>query len=586
MSRVGDMVSSESAAMPKEDNSPVGPMDLMVEDRRATELTNASMHWESWDLTPKQLCDVELLLCGAFYPLNGFMNRQEWESVRSTMRLPTGSLFPIPVTLDITTEAAEKLKAGTPLALRDPEGVMLAVLHVDEVWEADRTAEAEQVFGTTDTDHSGVHMLLNRSNPWYVGGKLEGIAAPNHVDFHKLRLTPAQVRERLGGQPTIAFQTRNPMHRAHKELISLAAQDVGAGVLIHPVVGTTQAGDIDYYTRVRCYEAILPHFEEKVNLALLPLAMRMAGPREALWHALIRHNYGCTHMIIGRDHAGPPRRGDRTPFYKPYAAQDLLQKHQGEMGIKMLPFQELVYVEQTKSYTFTTDLPKEVEPLSLSGSEVRWRLRTGKPIPDWFSYPEVIAELKKVYYPPGEQGFTVFFTGLSGSGKSTIAQGLVQRLKEIHSRPVTLLDGDVVRRILSSDLGFSREDRDLNIRRIGFACWLVTSNHGAAVAAPVAPFAQVRDEMREKISEIGGFILVHISTPIETCEARDRKGLYAKARAGLIPQFTGISDPYEEPSNADLTIDTTDKTTEECIEMIMDVLKSQGFLPETVAGHA
>ncbi|MCZ6515730.1 MAG: bifunctional sulfate adenylyltransferase/adenylylsulfate kinase, partial [Acidobacteria bacterium] len=556
----------------------------MAEPERAKELQAESRNWLSWDLTPRQLCDVELLLSGGFSPLTGFMGRADYESVcsSSSMRLGSGVLWPIPITLDVTETVAKKLKPGTSLALRDPEGVMTAVVEVEDVWQPDRQAEAEAVFGTANREHPGVAYVVNQSNPWYVGGKLEGVEAPAHYDFHSLRLSPAEVRKefsRLGWRKVVAFQTRNPMHRAHVEITLRAAKEIEANLLIHPVVGMTKPGDVDHYTRVRCYQSLLSHYPQNTaRLALLPLAMRMGGPREAVWHAIIRKNHGCSHLIVGRDHAGPGSDSAGKPFYGPYDAQELLRKHEEEIGVAMVPFKMMVYVEDMDRYVPDDEVPAGSRVLSISGTELRRRLAEGQEIPKWFTYPEVTRELRKTHPPRHQQGFTVFFTGLSGAGKSTIANALRVKLLEMGGRPLTLLDGDIVRKNLSSELGFSKEHRDLNIRRIGFVASEITKNGGIAVCAPIAPYDKVRKEVRALVEGAGGFLLVFAATPLEVCEERDRKGLYAKARAGIIKQFTGISDPYEEPQDADVVIDTTELTPEEAAQQIILHLEREGYI--------
>jgi sulfate adenylyltransferase len=498
------------------------------------------------------------------------------------MRLSDGTLWPIPVSLDVTEEFAQGLRIGNKVALRDPEGVMLAALHVEEIWQPNKFVEAESVYGTSNPEHPGVDHLLTRTNAWYVGGRLEGIQLPPHYDFRTLRLTPAELRAefaRLGWRRIVAFQTRNPMHRAHQELTFRAARTVEANLLLHPSVGMTKPGDVDYYTRVRCYQLLLSKYPKgTVKLSLLPLAMRLGGPREALWHAIIRKNHGCSHFIVGRDHAGPGNDSTGKPFYAPYEAQDLLKKHQEEIGIQMVPFNMMVYVQDKDTYVSDDEVPAGVRTLNISGTELRQRLNEGKEIPSWFTFPEVAQELRRTYSPRHRQGVTIFFTGLSGSGKSTIANVLRVKFHEIGGRPVTLLDGDIVRKHLSSELGFSKEHRDINIRRIGFVASEITKNGGIALCAPIAPYASVRSQVREMIEPHGGFILVHVATPIEVCEERDRKGLYAKARAGLIKEFTGISDPYEPPEDADVVIDTTDMTPDEAAQEIILHLEKQGFI--------
>ena len=559
---------------------------LVVDEARASELRKASRDWPSWDLTPRQICDVELLLSGGFSPLEGFASRADYESVCENMRLSDGTLWPIPVVLDVTEEFARSVGSSSPIALRDPEGTMLAVLHVDEAWTPDRRAEAESVYGTTSIEHPGVAHVLQRTNPVYVSGRLEGVELPTHYDYRQLRRTPAELRaefSRLGWRRVVAFQTRNPMHRVHFELSLRAAKQVQANLLIHPVVGMTKPGDVDHYTRVRCYEALLPHYPHgTAALSLLPLAMRMGGPREAVWHAIIRKNHGCTHLIVGRDHAGPGSDSSGREFYGPYDAQELLRTHSQELGVEMVPFQMVVYAPERDTYFPVDEIPEGTQTLSISGTELRSRLAEGREVPEWFTFPEVAAELRRSYPPRAQQGFTVFFTGLSGSGKSTIANALLVKLLEMGGRPVTLLDGDIVRKHLSSELGFSKEHRDINIRRIGWVASEITKNGGIALCAPIAPYDSVRKDVRSMIAPLGGFVLVHVATPIEICEERDRKGLYAKARAGIVKEFTGVSDPYEEPADAEITIDTTDVTPEEAAQEIVLYLEREGFIGETL----
>jgi sulfate adenylyltransferase len=558
-------------------------VQLIASAERSAELKAHSREWPSWDLTGRQLCDLELLLSGGFSPLQGFMTRADYEGVCQKMRLASGVLWPMPITLDVTEDFAKKLQPGSSkIALRDAEGVMLAVLHVEEVWQPDRKAEAQSVFGSTSAAHPGADYAINKSNPWYVGGKLEGVQAPSHYDFKTIRLTPAELRAefaRLGWRRVVAFQTRNPMHRAHVELTFRAAKTVEANLLIHPSVGMTKPGDVDYFTRVRCYQLLLSKYPPgTVKLSLLPLAMRMGGPREAIWHALIRKNHGVTHLIVGRDHAGPGKDTDGKPFYGPYEAQELFKKHEKDIGVTMVPFSMMVYLENQDCYVPDNEVPQGARVLNISGTELRDRLNEGRDIPAWFTYPEVVRELRRSYPPRHKQGVTIFFTGLSGSGKSTIANVLLTKFLEMGGRPVTILDGDLVRKHLSSELGFSKEHRDINIRRIGYVASEITKNGGIAICAPIAPYDAVRKHVRQMIEPYGGFILVHIATPIETCEQRDRKGLYAKARAGIVKEFTGVSDPYEAPADAEVVINTADLSAEESAQEIILHLEQQGFI--------
>ncbi len=558
-------------------------IDLIVPAKKAAELKAESREFPSWDLTPRQVCDLELLMSGGFSPLTGFMNKADFEGVCQNMRLTSGVLWPIPITLDVKEEFAKTLKAGSSkVALRDGEGVMLAVLHVEDIWQPDRKAEADAVYKSTSAAHPGADYAINKANPWYIGGRIEGVEAPHHYDFRSLRLTPAEVRAefaRLGWKRVVAFQTRNPMHRAHVELTFRAAKGVEASLLIHPSVGMTKPGDVDYFTRVRCYQLLLPKYPQNTaKLSLLPLAMRMGGPREAIWHALIRKNHGVTHFIVGRDHAGPGKDTDGKPFYGPYDAQELFKKHEKDIGVAMVPFQMMVYLEDQDKYFPQDEVPKGARVLDISGTELRQRLNEGRDIPGWFTYPEVVQELRRSFPPRHKQGVTIFFTGLSGSGKSTIANVLLTKFLEMGGRPVTILDGDLVRKNLSSELGFSKEHRDINIRRIGYVASEITKNGGIAICAPIAPYEATRKAVRQMIEPHGGFILVHIATTVEVCEQRDRKGLYAKARAGILKEFTGISDPYEVPEKAEVVINTGELSPEEAAQAIILHLEREGFI--------
>ncbi len=536
----------------------------------------------SWDLTQRQLCDIELILNGGFSPLEGFLNKDDFASVCKTMHLADGTVWPMPITLDVTEEFAEKIEVGKGITLRDLEGVVIAILDVESKWTANKKQEAEQVFGTTDVTHPAVDFLLNRSNPVYLGGKLRGIEAPGYYDYLSLRDTPATLRAKFqakGWSRVVAFQTRSPMHRAHKHLTFRAARELEANLLVHPVVGMTNAGDIDHYSRVRCYEHVLKEYpEQTTDLSLLPLAMRMGGPREALWHAIIRKNYGCTHFIVGRDHASPGQDTDGNDFYGPNKAQVLLKQYENEIGIKMVPFEMMVYVEERAEFVPVYQIDENDTVLSISTQEFLRRIGEGLAIPDWFSYEAVVEELRLTKPPKSEQDFAVFFTGLSGSGKSTIANALMVKFMESGKKPTTLLDGDLVRKHLSSELTFSKEHRNINITRIGYVASEIVKNRGVAICAPIAPYAATRRLVREMIEAYGGFIEVHVSTSLEECERRDRKGIYALARKGVIKEFTGISDPYEKPVNAELVIDTTQYTVEEEVQKVLLKLENLGYL--------
>lgn len=536
----------------------------------------------SWDLDHRQLCDIELLLNGAFSPLEGFLGRADYERVVSEMRLADGTLWPMPIMLDVSETFAAQVQVGATIALRDPEGVLIATMEISDLWTPDKAVEAQGVFGTTDEKHPGVAYLLRKAGPVYVGGKLKGVEEPMHYDFRSLRNSPAEMRalfNKLGWRKIVAFQTRNPMHRAHQELTFRAAKLAQANLLIHPVVGMTKPGDIDHYSRVRCYEHLIKQYpEQSTMLSLLHLAMRMGGPREAVWHAIIRKNHGCTHFIVGRDHAGPGKGSDGKDFYGPYDAQTMVAQYAEELGIEMVPFQEMVYVEELAEYVPQDEVKSGQTVLNISGTEFRRRLMEGLEIPAWFSYPEVVAELRRTHPPKHLQGFTVFFTGLSGSGKSTIANALMVKLMELGGRRVTMLDGDLVRKNLSSELGFSKEHRNINILRIGYVASEITKNGGIAICAPIAPYTQTRKDVRDMIAPLGGFIEIHVATTVETCEQRDRKGLYAKARAGIIKEFTGISDPYEAPENPEMKIQTEECTPDEAAQRILLKLESLGYI--------
>jgi len=535
-----------------------------------------------WIVTQRQRCDLEMLLLGSFAPLSEFLSQTDYENVLSNGRLANGQLWPIPITLDVNDAFAEKITIGDEITLCDIDNSFLAEMQVTDKWQPNKTIEAQAVFGTTDTKHPGVEYLFNQAGDWYLGGKIQLIQTPKHYDFTELRHTPKSLKQQFSQQDSqyiVGFQTRNPIHRAHMEITLRAAKENDAHILLHPVVGLTKPGDVDYFTRVRCYQKILHYYpSKKVTLSLLPLAMRMAGPREALWHAIIRKNYGCTHFIIGRDHAGPGNDSMGKAFYDPYAAQEMGRKYQDEIGIKIIPFQEMVYVKERKQYCPINEVQPQETALNISGTELRNALLTGATIPDWFSFREIIQELRQSYPPRYKQGFTLFFTGLSGSGKTTLAEALMAKLMSLGKKNITLLDGDAIRRILTNELGFSKADRDLNIRRIGFVASEVTKAGGIALCAAIAPYADARVENRRLISVYGGYIEVHVSTSLEQCEKRDTKGLYKKARNGELKRMTGIDDPYEIPINAEITIDTSISTIDESINTIIHFLKDGGYL--------
>ena len=546
-----------------------------------SEIKTDILQLKSWALTDRQLCDIELILNGGFSPVDGFMNQDDYNSVCEKTRLDNNLLWPIPITLDINNALADKLETNEKIVLRDKEGFAIALLTVNDIWNPDKEKEAHHIYETTDTYHPGVNILLNESHPTYVGGSIECIHNPKHYDYPELRHTPLQLREffnKLGWNNIIAFQTRNPMHRAHVELTKRALNENNAKLLIHPAVGLTKPGDVNHYTRVRCYENIMNKYnKDMAALSLLPLAMRMAGPREALWHSIIRKNYGCNYFIVGRDHASPGLNRDKKPFYGPYDAQKILNEHSKELEMNIVPFKQLVYVKEKRSFMGIDEVPNDCTALSVSGTELRNMLDEGKEIPEWFSYPEVIEELQKQRPALSKRGFTIFFTGLSGSGKSTLANGVLVKLLEEGRRPVTLLDGDIVRTHLSSELGFSKEHRSLNVRRIGFVASEITKNGGIAICAPIAPYQLDRQFNRDMIGPLGGYIEVFVNTPLEVCEQRDVKGLYAKARKGLLKQFTGINDPYEKPENAEIVIDSSDENPEVLVDQILNQIHKMGY---------
>jgi sulfate adenylyltransferase len=556
--------------------------DLRVDAERATLLKRIAMNLPDVVLNERQLCDFELLATGAFSPLNGFMVQADYAPVCDRMRLADGTLWPIPVCLDVPETLARKLEAGQSVALRDPEGFLLGVMHLADIWPAPVEEEARAVYGTLDRSHPGVDSLLQRTGAFYLGGPLEVISLPIHYDFKQIRQTPAEIRalhQRLGWQRVAGFATRNPIHRLQYELTLAAMSQARANILLLPLVGVARPEDIDHYTRVRCYHEILRRYPpDTATLNLLPLALRMAGPRNALLHAIIAKNFGCTHFVVGRDHGSPGVNAEGRPFYACNETREVALSMAAELGMGILSFDEMCYLPYEDEYRFADQVPEGTQTLRLSGSQIRQRLRSGRRIPDWASFPEVIAELQRAWPPPRHQGFTVFMTGLSGAGKSTIAKVLYSRLLEIGDRPVTLLDGDIVRHHLSSELTFSKEHRDVNVRRIGFVASEITKNRGIAICAPIAPYRATRREIRRSIETYGGFIEVHVSTSLAVCEQRDRKGMYVKARAGLIKGFTGVDDPYEVPEKPELRIDTEGMSPDEAAQQVLVFLNQRGFL--------
>lgn len=554
-------------------------IDLVAKDAARQELIELSLRLPAVQISPRSVCDLELIATGGFSPLDRFMGKSDYERVLTEMRLGSGVLFPIPVTLKVDEEALPKW--GEQITLRDERNNALAIMQIEEVYRWDAQREARLVLGTTDSRHPLVSEMVNWGN-MCVSGELKVINLPKYHDFVDLRRTPAQVRQILktmGNDKVVAFQTRNPMHRAHEELTKRAADEIEGTLLIHPVVGMTKPGDVDHYTRVRVYRTLVENYydPQRTVLSLLPLAMRMAGPREVLWHAIIRRNFGATHLVVGRDHAGPGNDSRGKPFYGPYEAQLMMQQYAGEIGVQPVEFKELVYLVDEDRYEEKIKVPDGTRILDLSGTQVREEyLAKGKSLPAWFTRPETAGILAETYPPRHKQGFCLWFTGLSGAGKSTTAEIVTSLLLE-RGRQVTVLDGDVVRTHLSKGLGFSREDRDTNILRIGFVAGEIVHQSGAVICAAISPYRATRNEARKMVGE-DRFVEIFVDTPIEVCEQRDVKGLYARARRGQLTGFTGVDDPYEAPLDAEITLNTIDFSPEENARKIVAFLEQRGFL--------
>jgi sulfate adenylyltransferase len=553
-------------------------VSLLVSEAEREEWLDKANQYPSHQLTDRSLHDLELLAVGGFSPLTTFMGEDDYNGVLADMRMANGTLFPIPITLTIQKEALPS--RGEWITLRDPRNYIIAVMRIEEVFRWNPIEEATQVLGSTDHRHP----LVSEMEQWgdlCISGELRVINLPIYYDFADIRKSPREVREilaKIGNENVTAFQTRNPMHRVHEDLTKRAIDRVGGSLLIHPVVGLTKPGDVDHFTRVRVYKALIEnYYDSNTVLSLLPLAMRMAGPREGLWHAIIRRNYGANHFIVGRDHAGPGKDSNGKPFYGPYDAQELVEQHQEETGVTGVFFNELVYIAKDDKYVAKEDAPEDAEAKFISGTQVREEyLNKGKELPGWFTRQETAEILRDSYPPLHKQGLCIWFTGLSGSGKSTIAEALSPMLLE-RGREATTLDGDVVRTHLSKGLGFSKEDRDTNILRIGFVAGEIARHTGTVICAAISPYSKTRNEARKMV---GGdqFIEIFVNTPLETCEERDIKGLYAKARSGEIKGFTGIDDPYEEPVNPEINVTTEKKTPTECAREIIDYLEDRGFL--------
>ena len=553
-------------------------VNLIANEEEIADLKNLATELNSVQISERSMCDFEMMSTGAFSPLDRFMNQADYQSVVETHRLSIGTLFPIPITLPINS--TDDVKLDSQIALRSPKNDLLAIMTVEEIYECDQKADAKKVFGTDDTKHPMI-AEMETWGKYNISGKVQTIQTPSHSDFNPLRLTPGETRLRLeefGYENVVAFQTRNPLHRVHEELTKRAAESVDGVLLIHPVVGMTKPGDVDHYTRVRTYKALTDNYydQDKVLLSLLPLAMRMGGPREAIWHAIIRRNYGANHLIVGRDHAGPGVDSKGNPFYGPYDAQESVLEHQTELGVKMVPFQMVVYLPDEDRYEEISKVDDTMKTASISGTQVRDDyLSLGKSLPTWFTRPEVSQILEQSFPPMHQQGVCIWFTGLSGAGKTATADIVTNMILE-KGRRSTVLDGDVVRTHLSKGLGFSAEDRDTNIRRIGFVAAEVVRHGGIAICAAVSPYIATRNEVREMVGS-DKFIEVHVATPLEVAESRDVKGMYAKARRGEIKGFTGIDDPYEEPVNPEITLDTVKFSAEENANRIVTELEKRGF---------
>jgi sulfate adenylyltransferase len=555
-------------------------IDLLVDEAERAERKSYASSLPSIQVSARTQCDLELMATGALSPLDRFMGKRDYERVVDEMRLADGTFWPIPITLPV--EPGKDVEPGREIVLRSPTNQMLAILKIEEVFPWDYDHEVRKVFGTADTRHP----LVSEMTRWpkqYASGPLRVLELPRHHDFPLLRLTPAQVRarlEELGYPDVVAFQTRNPMHRSHEELTKRAMQTIDGALLVHPTVGVTRLEDIDYFTRVRCIQALVARYYDpsRTMLGILPLAMRMSGPREAMWHMIIRRNYGANHFIIGRDHGSPGKDSRGVPFYEPFGAHELAQKHEAEIGVKPLLFREFVYLPDEDRYDEGETLPAGTNTQTISGTAVREEyLRKGRLLPPWFTRPEVADILTRAHPPRDRQGFCVWFTGLPSSGKSTIAEILATKLSE-NGRRVTMLDGDVVRTHLSRGLGFSREDRDINILRVGFVAAEIVRHEGVVLCAAVSPYRSTRDQVRSRFDP-GKFIEVFVNTPIEVCKTRDVKGLYAQALAGNLKGFTGIDDPYESPIQPDIEIDTVSLTAEQATARILDYLRQSSFVP-------
>ena len=557
---------------------------LLVHFRRIEGLKQEALSYPAISLNNRQLIDLELLLNRAYYPLCGYLTQAEYESVVATMRLPDNNLWPLPIYLDLDEETVKKITPGQNVALNDPEGFMLAVLTVSDIWQPDKKKEALKIYGTDNPKlHPGVKHLYDNKGDWYLGGQLEGISLPIHYDFKEHRLTPAQAHRIFadnGWRRILGVQSTGYMHQAEKEMILTAAREAGTSIFLQPEVAALLPGDRESYCQIRCTKAIAATFPKNMlKFGVLTETSYQAGPRGALQQALIKRNFGCTHFLVGDNHDDPfVLNPDQENFYPTHKAQELVTEFANETGIEMIPAKPMVYVEEKAQYVPQEEIGPKATIKTITNTELRRRLEFGLEIPEWFTLPEVVAEMRYAYPPRSQQGFTIFITGLSGAGKSTLARALLVKMMEMRTRPVTLLDGDIVRRNLSSELGFSQEHRQLNVTRIGFVASEITKNGGIAICAPIAPYQESRQANRELISHYGGYIEIFMATPIATCEQRDRKGLYAKAKSGKIKGFTGVNDPYIEPTNPEITMDTTNTSPMEAAQEVLLYLEEQGYL--------
>lgn len=555
---------------------------LVVHFRRAEVLKKQALELATLDLNERQLFDLELILNRGFYPLTGFLGKEDYLSVIHDLRLKDGTIWPVPVCLDVSESFARSLRPGQAVALNDQEGFLLAIFTISDIWQPNKKEEARQVYGTDDgAVHPGVRQFYDQTEPWYLGGSVEGINLPVHYDFLQLRMTPSETVRRFtmnGWRRVLGFHTEHYLHCAHREMVLDAAGKIGASIFLQPVVGLDHPGDVDFYTHICCYQLFTEKFPPNlIMLGLSPFATRRAGPREALLQAIMRKNFGCSHFIVSEDQADPfAKVNGSSLFYEPGAAQQLVSDYSEQTGIEMVPQQDWGYDDAKAKYFPMSEDSGNLN--KITSVELQKKMIQSEKVPEWFAWPDMVTELQYAFPPRDKQGFTIFLTGLSGSGKSTIAKVLLVKFMEMRDRPVTLLDGDIVRKNLSSELNYSREHRDLNVTRIGFVASEITKNGGIALCAPIAPYEEPRQANRELISRYGGYVEVYVATPLEICEQRDRKGLYAKARSGKIKGVTGITDPYIEPFNPDIILDTSSITPLEAVQEILLYLQNQGYI--------